>query len=269
MSTAFPRIRSIVRNGLPRSALNMLRLARDAATKKDDVRAAIDFWRDPAVRISRGERTRLLKRMFDIGYNVSCPHTHQEILRFVHPVLTLPPEIEGVIVEAGCYKGGSTSKLSLVADLCGRDLVVFDSFEGIPPNEEAHKKDIYGNSAGFKQGDWKGAQEEVQQNITANGSIKRCRFVKGWFDDTLPHFKEKIAAVYLDVDLVSSTKTCLQYFYPLLQPGGVLCSQDGHLPLVLELFNDSVFWRDVVGVKKPPIEGFGKEKVIRIRKPAV
>jgi O-methyltransferase len=63
-------------------------------------------------------------------------------------ILLAPP---GVIVEAGCYKGGSTAKFSLMAEKVNRDLVVFDSFQGIPENAEPHEKDMFGNRADFKQ----------------------------------------------------------------------------------------------------------------------
>jgi O-methyltransferase len=57
-------------------------------------------------------------------------------------ILLAPP---GVVVEPGCYKGSSTAKFSLIARKAGRDLVVFDSFQGIPDNAEPHEKDMYGN----------------------------------------------------------------------------------------------------------------------------
>ena len=36
----------------------------------------------------------------------------------------------GEVVECGCYAGGSSAKLSIVASLLGKHLFVFDSFEG-------------------------------------------------------------------------------------------------------------------------------------------
>jgi O-methyltransferase len=99
------------------------------------------------------------------------------------------------------------------------------------------------------------------------GEISCTSFVKGWFDDTLPGFNEKLAGVYIDVDLVSSTKTCVKYFYPLLSSGGVMYSQDGHLPLVIEAINDDTFWEKEVGFKKPVIEGLNTSKLLRIVKP--
>jgi hypothetical protein len=49
-------------------------------------------------------------------------------------------------------------------------------------------------------------------------------------------------------------------------PGGVLFSQDGHLPLVLEVFDDDDFWRRELKTWKPQIHGFGTSKLIWCRK---
>ena len=92
--------------------------------------------------------------------------------------------------------------------------------------------------------------------------------VEGWFDDTMPGFTGKIAAAYVDVDLASSTRTCLKYLYPLLVPGGVLMSQDGDFPLVIEVFEDDAFWEQEVGCERPHIEGLGTSKMLKLIKPA-
>jgi len=84
--------------------------------------------------------------------------------------------------------------------------------------------------------------------------------------ETYENFKQPIAGIYLDVDLASSTRTCLKYLYPLLEPGGVLYSQDGHLPLVIAIFNDTEYWENEVGCQKPYIEGLGRRKLLKIKK---
>jgi O-methyltransferase len=94
-----------------------------------------------------------------------------------------------------------------------------------------------------------------------------CDFVKGWFKNTMPKFSKPIAAIYLDVDLASSTQTCLKYLYPLLVESGTLYSQDGHLPIVIDVFDDDDFWEKEVGYKKPHIKGLGEKKLIEIKKP--
>ena len=176
----------------------------------------------------------------------------------------LPRSVRGCVVQAGCYKGGSAAKFSRGAKLAHRQLVLFDSFEGIPPNVEDHRSTSHGEN--FEAESYKGALEEVRANIARYGDLEVCRFVKGWFNDTLPGFKEPVAAIYLDVDLVSSTRVCLKYLYPLLQPGGVLYSQDGHLPLVCRLLDDDQFWEREVGVRKPTIEGLRVSKLIKVVK---
>lgn len=201
-----------------------------------------------------------------VSANVDSPHTQEEILAFIEAILSLPSQLEGVIIEAGCYKGSSSAKFSLAAHLVKRKFFIFDSFQGLPQNSEPHDKTIFGGGAKFPEGRYCGTLEEVKANVKRFGHIESCTFVEGWHEDTLPKFKEKVAAVYIDVDLASSTRTCLKHLYPLLQPGGVCFSQDGHLPLVIEVFDDDNFWLNEVGCPKPLILGLGERKLICIKK---
>ena len=218
-------------------------------------------------RIPLRDRLRVTAQARSITHGIECASSDDEALAFMQAILALPPGGPGVVVEAGCYKGGATAKFSLAAKLAGRQLVVFDSFRGIPSNTEVHDRNIFGGEAGFAEGDYCGPLEEVRGNVARYGAIESCRFVEGWFDDTLPHFKEPISAIYLDVDLVSSTRTGLEYLYPLLESGGVLLSQDGHLPLVIELLDDDRFWRNQMGCAKPEIHGLRKRRLVKIVKP--
>jgi|SRR5215470_11133384 len=231
----------------------------------DKARDVIRFLCSDEIGVSYTTRLGIIKQYYVVSANVDCPHTPMEILSYVATILSLPKSISGCVVEAGCFKGGSGAKFSRAAKLADRELVLFDSFEGIPENTEEHALTSHG--ANFGRGSYKGGLDEVKANISKYGHIEVCRFIKGWFEDTLPGFRQSIAAVYLDVDLVSSTRTCLKYLYPLLQPGGVLYSQDGHLPLVCDLFDDDGFWENQVGVRKPAIEGLRVRKLIKIIKP--
>lgn len=215
--------------------------------------------------LSYFKRVSLLWKFKLITKKVPCPHTQDEIITFVDAIFRIPPEEEGCIVEAGSYKGGSTSKFSLAAKIAGRELYIFDSFAGLPDNSEPHEKSILGHSikGWFRKGKYCGSLEEVKNNIAKYGEIGVCHFIKGWFEETMPLFNKRIAAAYLDVDLASSTKTCLKYLYPLLVPGGVIISQDGDFPLVIEVYNDERFWEEEVGCKKPYIEGLDERKLIK------
>jgi O-methyltransferase len=211
-----------------------------------------------------GERLRLVGRFYSISYHVDCPHTEHELITIARYILNLGDHVRGAIVEAGAFYGGSTAKLSLVAKLSNRELAVFDSFEGMPENTEIHGKSIYGREHRFPKGSHAVGLEIVRGNVKRYGDISRCRFYKGWFSDTLPDFKESVAAACVNVDLVQSTKDCLKYLYPLVQPGGVIFSQDAHFPWIIELLKDATFWEHEIGVPKPILEHLGSSKLVAI-----
>lgn len=214
------------------------------------------------------QRLSLAIRFDRISRNVTCPHTEEQVITFVRDFLSIPPDQKGCVVEAGSFKGGSTSKFSIGAKMGKRQLLIFDSFEGLPDNEEPHERSILGHSikGWFSQGKFCGSLEEVKSNIEKYGEIAVCTFIKGWFEDTMPNLRRRIAAAYVDVDLASSTRTCIKYLWPLIIPGGVLYSQDGDFPLVIEVLSSDEFWETEVGCKKPFIEGLGKDKLIKIVK---
>ncbi|MBC2581086.1 TylF/MycF/NovP-related O-methyltransferase [Clostridium sp. DJ247] len=234
--------------------------------KIDDTKAVWSFLKSSTISLSFKEKMDIIKKIYRISYKVDCPHTNEEILSYIKTIILLPEEVKGCVIEAGCYKGGSTSKFSLAAKIAGKEFVVFDSFQGIPEHFEPHTTNIYGKPVTFSKGEYCGTLDEVKANIAKYGHPEVCKFVKGWFQDTLPHFKEPIAAMYIDVDLAASVKSCLKYLYPLLAEGGVLYCQDGHLPLVIEVFDDDSFWINEVGYPKPYIEGLGHKKLIKIVK---
>lgn len=225
------------------------------------------FLLKPLPHISFKKRLYLVKQLYVISSSIPCPHKESEILSFIRSVFSLPTRMEGCIVEAGAYKGGSTAKFSIAAGMAHRKLMVFDSFKGLPVHYEEHGENIFGEQSLFPPGSYYGTLEEVKRNIRRFGRAEVCNFVKGWFKDTLPKFSEPIAAIYLDVDLAHSTRICLKYLYPLLVDRGILYSQDGHLPPVIEVFKDDMFWEKEVGCPKPHIEGLGIKKLIKIRKP--
>ena len=206
------------------------------------------------------DMNKYIDRFNIISKNVKCSHNSKQIEIFVNSFLSIPESIKGCIVEAGSFKGGSAAKFSIIAKMINRELVIFDSFEGLPEDEHS-----------FKKGSYNGTLDEVKSNIEKYGEISSCRFIKGWFKDTMPNFSEKICGVFLDVDLSASTKTCLKYLYPLIIPGGVLYSHDGNFPLVAKVYNDNEFWEKEVGCQKPFIEvlegkGLEKNKIIKIVK---
>ena len=269
-------LQGILKNTLPVPLLNLLRGIREreenlygwAIRNWRDLSAFLPFLLNRNLNVSLRNRFTIVKQLRVISSAIESAHTQEEMLNCIETILLLPRNSRSVVVEAGCYKGSSTAKFSLAADIAGRQLVVFDSFKGIPDNNEPHATDIFGGSPSFKKGYYCGTLDEVKSNVARYGKAACCRFVEGWFEDTMPKFQQPISVIYLDVDLASSTRTCLRHLYPLLEPGGVIFSQDGHLPLVIDVFNDDNFWLNEVGCKKPDILGLGKSKLIKIIKEA-
>ena len=208
----------------------------------------------------------IANRLLSIHENVPCAHEHGEMVRIIRQIFDIPADRPGCVVEAGCFKGGSTAKLSLAAAEAGRRLVVFDSFEGLPDNDEPHETTIFGDAADFSAGKYAGRLSEVSDNVRRWGELDVCEMVPGWFENTMPAFKEPVAVGFIDVDLASSTRTCLSHLYPLLISGGVLFSHDGHLPLCIEVLGDAKMW-ERIGGPKPIITGLGIRKLVSIRKP--
>jgi O-methyltransferase len=218
---------------------------------------------------SFGQQKEWIEKLRRIDRHVKTAHNPSHILEFLAAIFALKPESPGCIIEAGAYKGGGTAKISLATKHANRQLVVFDSFRGLPENAEDHQKSVLGHSIKdwFKAGNFSGSLDEVKQNVANYGDISVCTFVKGWFEDTMPSFQQSIALAYLDVDLASSTRTCLKYLYPQLSRGGAIYSQDGDFPLVIEVFRDEKFWKEEVGCEEMPvIKGLGK-KITIIERP--
>src|SRR6185369_11582042 len=117
-------------------------------------------------------------------------------------------------------------------------------FEGIPENDEPHETTIFGDEARFVAGSYAGRLTEVSDNVARWGELEVCEMRPGWFEDTLPTFRDPIAVGFIDVDLASSTRTCLENLYPRLIPGGVLFSHDGHLPLCIDVLGDGPLGSD-------------------------
>ncbi len=212
-----------------------------------------------------GGRWMLVRKFYLISYRVDCPHTENELLTIARDILSIPSDVPGAILEAGAFHGGSTAKLSLVAKLAGRELLVFDSFEGMPENSEGGGKSIFGREHHFPKGSHAVGLEEVRENVAKYGDISRAKFFKGFFKDTLPGLREPIAAACVNVDLKESTRDCLKYVFPLVPKGGLFFSQDGHFPWVIELLRDPGFWGVEMGIPKPAMEGLGTSKLVVIR----
>lgn len=133
--------------------------------------------------------------------------------------------INGAIVETGCWKGGLGAYMALF----GREVWLFDSFEGLP---ELIEKDIeIADSRGlplYVKTGYIAVFEKTAHDIARKLGVKP-HIIKGWFRDTLPMYKDKIgpiAILRLDGDTYNSTKESLDILYDSVVAGGIIIIDD-------------------------------------------
>jgi hypothetical protein len=121
-------------------------------------------------------------------------------------------------LEFGVYKGESMRYWSSLLRHPEARLDGFDSFEGLPQS-------------------W--SLEEGRGHFSTNGRVpeiadERVRFVKGWFEDTLPGYEppeHDRLVVNVDSDLYSSAALVLRTFEPLIVPGTLVYFDEFHARL--------------------------------------
>ncbi|MBX2811931.1 MAG: class I SAM-dependent methyltransferase [Myxococcales bacterium] len=214
--------------------------------------------------ISILEKLRLVWAFVHITNQVRAYHSQAELLEVTSAILERGGRNGVTVVEAGAGKGASTAKLSLAVRAAGGGVLhVFDSFRGIPCNNEIHH-DMNGRTIRFRKGAFTGRLRSVQRTVEKYGAPEVCCYHRGWFEDTMPKFEASVDVALFDVDLLSSTRTCLRYIYPRMVKGGMIFSQDGHLRSIIKLLEERAYWWDQFGVPSPRIDGLGEDKLLRV-----
>ena len=207
---------------------------------------------DPSYGLTWRRRFALARRMRRNTTNIETGLSYRGHLAIAAKVFSVPRSVEGVIVEAGCWKGGTTTNLSLIAEVTGRTLVVYDSFEGLPPATEG---DHWASDMG--EGAFKGELEEVRANVTRYGAVGSCEFRKGWFSDTLGSHTEPIVAAYVDVDYQSSFHECVIGLWPFLVDDGYFFIDEYTRLDYCALFFSERYWRTYFDRPPPGLMGAG------------
>jgi O-methyltransferase len=204
-------------------------------------------------------KVRLLFRVLQNSSRLGSASTFYEQLTIVQAILDVPRGADGVVAEFGCYKGWSTASLSLACRATGRRLVVFDSFEGLPPPAEMVTGIETGSVVQYRRGDYAGALEEVRRNVARGGDIDSCEFVKGYFDDTLPQRdpRERYVLVFEDADLPESVRAVVSRVWSRLYPGGRYFCHEARDFEVVRLFFDNLWWQQTAGGPAPGFVGSG------------
>lgn len=117
----------------------------------------------------------------------------------------------GCIVEFGVYKGGSAWHLARVAQAQGRELHLYDTFEGIPYREEFDNHLV---------GDFNDTDYEAVCR-----AIPYAKIHKGVFPETLVDMPP-IAFAHIDADQYQSVKAAIEVLGPLMVKGGSMIFDD-------------------------------------------
>jgi O-methyltransferase len=158
--------------------------------------------------------------------------------------------VDGAIVECGCYTGGSTAKLSIIAKIMNKNLLVFDSFEGLPEADQYNKRDCHTRRSskwftGWNEGRYAASLEQVKSNIQAYGEMSVCSFYKGWFSDMLTKdtLPQSICFAFTDVDVARSARECFVAIWPRIPDGGIYFSHDiAYIRVLQALLDETLGW---------------------------
>jgi len=220
------------------------------------------FYQDEVGRaygVDRRAKTAMAERFQTVTRDVPSGTTWLYHVVLATELLRIPPSVVGDVVECGCWKGASTASLSTVCAAVGRRLIVCDSFEGLPEDEQqkTHQYPHVGVFGYYQKGMYAGRLEEVQATISKYGRLDVCQFVTGFFSDSLTSLTRPVVFAFLDVDLAPSMKDCVQYLWPLLVDGGLIYTDDSCDMEVVRIWFDEAWWKETLGCRPPGYVGSG------------
>ena len=211
----------------------------------------------PEYKMNWPRRIGLSMRFWWNNYRVTSGTSWRAHTAMAMKLLETPKKKKGVVVECGCWKGAATVNLSLVCAIVGRELQVYDSFEGLPPPKTGDPIAEASFKNGFVAGVFSGSIDEVRRNVDRFGAIEVCKFYKGWFEDTLPAHEDDIVLAFWDVDFFASLHDCLINLWPYVVDGGyVFLDEYGELAYC-SVFYSEKYWSKYFSSPPPGLIGIG------------
>ncbi len=120
----------------------------------------------------------------------------------------LDGNVDGDVVELGCYSGGTTIHLArILSEFKQKKLFVYDSFEGLP---EKTNNDTSSLGIQFKPGELSVSKKQFMKNIQ-KANVPMPIIKKAWFSQLAKNdIPTKICFAYLDGDYYQSIKESLK-----------------------------------------------------------
>lgn len=200
--------------------------------------------------LSLGQRFKLLTEFLRIDWNILHSHTPFQSASIALALASSRPGQGEAFVEAGCWRGGSSAKFSLLCEVLGLDLYIYDSFQGVEPMSPGPGEWDY-------SGEYASPETTVRANLRRFGGNAPQTLVAGWFADTLAKSPPRtpVACSYIDCDTAKGTFEALSGIIPSLAPNGVVFSQDCHIAPVIALLTSPETWQRL-GVPAPTMRRY-------------
>jgi O-methyltransferase len=159
-----------------------------------------------------------------VDSSIICANQIRVLISLLESILQ--KNIDGEIVEFGCYVGESSKYFRMMLDYyrSNKELYVYDSFEGLP---ELSK---YEEGTGWRSGTLVTTKEILISNFQNNG-LREPIIYKGWFKDVPEiNIPNKIAFAFLDGDFYDSIYDSLNKIFNKVSIGGIICFHDYERP---------------------------------------
>lgn len=182
----------------------------------------------------------MLARFILIDWNVLHSHRPSEIACVCRGLAERRARSNEVMVEAGCWQGGSSTKFSIICKMLGYRLYIYDSFEGVEEMTSEEKQKSYDFS-----GEYAAPESILRSNLIRYGEISVCSIHKGWFAETLAvtPVAAPVRVAYIDCDLAKGTREVLIGIMPRLVDDAWIFSQDFHIKPVRDLPHNPDTWK--------------------------
>jgi hypothetical protein len=141
-----------------------------------------------------------------------------DLARLVRAVLRF--NIPGAFVECGSWRGGAgflMAELLRQAGVRDRKVWLFDSFEGLPPPQEVDGPSALEYAADHDSPEYRdnlrASFDGVRRTASELGLAGYTECVKGWFEETLPAYRERIGPITvlrIDGNWYASVRSCLE-----------------------------------------------------------
>lgn len=164
------------------------------------------------------ETRRLLADCFaDVSTKIDCLHCPADPLHMADDALR-NQSLDGPIVEFGCFQGGMSCKLSKVASILGRKMMIFDSFAGLRENDTYETFPTIPQMLGtFRKGQFACGRDVVEENLRLHGAHEVCELIEGPIEQTIQQAEIEPSLVFIDVDIVSTALCVIKKMWPRIQ----------------------------------------------------